>query len=52
MFYVHATPAKGGLRAWLEAPLVFIATLWLHPGNGPRYAYHWSRQSVVNRRAQ
>ena len=49
MFYVHATPAKGALRAWLEAPLVFLTVLCLHPFNGPRYAYYWARQSVVSR---
>lgn len=49
MFYVHASPAKGTVRAYLEAPLVFLAVLYFHPRNGLLYAYRWARQSIVSR---
>lgn len=49
MFYVHPLKPKSALRARMEAPMVFLTILWLHPRNGFRYAYYWARQSVVNR---
>lgn len=46
---VHTHPVKSALRAWLEAPVVLLTVLYLHPRNGFRYAYYWARQSIMDR---
>jgi hypothetical protein len=49
MFYVRTIKPKSASRAYLEAPLVFLTILWLHPRCGFRYAYYWARQSILAR---
>ena len=46
---IHVFPDRPRSRPgrFLMAPLVFLQILWLHPANGPGYAWEWTGRSLA-----